>query len=127
MSYSLLTYLHLSTILPAFILGTYLLFSRKGSPIHKLLGKIYMLLMLSTALITLFMSAQLGPALFNHFGYIHLFSFAVLYTVPNAYIAVKNGNIKKHKLSMIGLYVGGLLIAGSFTLGPGRLLNDWLF
>ena len=103
------------------------MFSRKGNPIHKVLGKIYMLLMLSTAVITLFMSAQLGPVFLGHFGYIHLFSLTVLYTVPTAYFAIKHGNIKKHKINMIGLYVGGLLIAGSFTLGPGRLLNTWLF
>jgi uncharacterized membrane protein len=28
---------------------------------------------------------------------------------------------------MVRLYVGALLIAGAFTLTPGRLLNDWLF
>lgn len=28
---------------------------------------------------------------------------------------------------MISLYVGGLLIAGSFTLMPGRLLHGWVF
>ena len=30
-------------------------------------------------------------------------------------------------MSMISTYVGGILIAGSFALMPGRLLNDWLF
>jgi uncharacterized membrane protein len=28
---------------------------------------------------------------------------------------------------MIGLYIGGLLVAGTFALMPGRLLGDLLF
>jgi uncharacterized membrane protein len=28
---------------------------------------------------------------------------------------------------MIGLYIGGILIAGSFAFMPGRLMNQWLF
>lgn len=127
MNYLLLTYFHLATVLPAFVLGTYLLLVRKGSPSHKLLGKIYMLLMLATALIALFMPAEIGPTIFGHFGYIHLFCFLVAYSVPTAFFAARNGNIKKHKRSMIGLYVGAILIAGVFTFMPGRLLHTWLF
>lgn len=126
-SYLPLAYAHLSTILPAFVIGTYMMIRRKGTPLHRLLGKIYMVLMLVTAIITLFMPAVVGPKLLNHFGFIHLFSFLVLYSVPNAYLAAGRHDIKTHKGSMIGLYVGGLLIAGAFTFMPGRLLNTWLF
>ncbi|MEP7704503.1 DUF2306 domain-containing protein [Paraglaciecola sp. 25GB23A] len=127
MNYLQLSYLHLITILPAFLLGTYLLMRRKGSPRHKVLGKIYMLLMLFSAVVTLFMSATIGPVILGHFGFIHLFSLLVLYSVPTAYVAVRNGDINRHKRSMIALYVGGLLIAGSFTFAPGRMLHTWLF
>ena len=127
MTYMQLAYLHLATIIPAFLLGTYLLINHKGTPKHKLLGKLYMLLMLFTAIVTLFMSAEVGPTIFNHLGFIHLFSFLVLYSVPSAYFAAKNNNIKKHRGNMIGLYVGGILIAGAFTLAPGRLIHSWLF
>jgi uncharacterized membrane protein len=61
MQYYYLAYSHLATIVPAFLIGTYLLIRRKGTPNHKLLGKIYMALMLVTATITLFMPAQVGP------------------------------------------------------------------
>lgn len=126
MTYLQLAYAHLATILPAFVIGAYLLLNRKGSSLHKVLGKTYMLLMLVTAGISLLMSAEVGPVLFGHFGFIHLFSFFVLYSVPTAYIAIKKGNIKKHRGHMFGLYVGGLLIAGAFTFTPGRLLHGWL-
>jgi len=101
--------------------------TKKGSGQHKFLGRIYMVLMLFTAVVTLLMSAQVGPKLFDHFGPIHLLSVLVLYSVPSAYFAIKVGNIKKHKRAMIGLYVGGMLVAGGFTLVPGRFLGELVF
>ena len=127
MTYLQLTYLHLASVIPAFVLGTYLLLNRKGTPSHKLLGKIYMLLMLSTAIFTLFLQAEVGPTIFQHFGFIHLFSLLVLYSVPSAYYAAKKGRVKIHRDNMIGVYVGGILIAGAFAFSPGRLLHTWLF
>lgn len=127
MTYLYLAYFHLATILPAFLIGTYLLMRHKGTPMHKLLGQAYMILMLISAIISLFMEASIGSQILGHFGIIHLFSLLVLYLVPTAYIAARNGHIKRHKSNMIGLYLGGLLIAGSFAFMPGRLLNAWLF
>ena len=127
MDYNQLAYLHLATILPAFLIATYLLINRKGSPLHKALGKTYMGLMLFTAMVTLFMPAQVGTAFFSHFGFIHIFSFSVFLTVPMAYFAAHTGKLKLHIGNMIGLYMGGILIAGAFAFSPGRLLHSWLF
>jgi len=127
MTYMQLTYLHLGSLVPAFVIGSYLLLNRKGTPVHKFLGKIYMGLMLFTAFITLFMEALVGPKFLNHFGFLHLLSLFVLYTLPTAYRAIRVGNIKLHKRKMVGLYVGALLVAGAFTLSPGRLIHTWLF
>ena len=125
--YEFLSFVHLSTIGPAFIIATYMMLIKKGTAQHKFLGRIYMVLMLFTAMVTLFMSAQVGPTLFDHFGFIHLLSVLVLYSVPSAYFAIKAGDVKKHKLNMIGLYIGGMLVAGGFTLVPGRFLGDLIF
>ncbi len=127
MTYIQLAYLHLATIAPAFLIGAYLLLITKGTRLHKRLGKIYMSLMLATATVTLFMSAKVGPRFLNHFGFIHLFSVLVLYNVPAAYLAAKNGNLRAHRGNMIVLYVGGILIAGIFAFMQGRLLHEWLF
>ena len=127
MTYMQLTYLHLGSLVPAFVIGSYLLLNRKGTPVHKFLGKIYMGLMLFTAFITLFMEALVGPKFLNHFGFLHLLILFVLYTVLTAYRAIRVGNSKLHKRKMVGLYVGALLVAGVFTLSPGRLIHTWLF
>lgn len=127
MTYTQLAYLHLATVLPAFVLGGVQLLRRKGTAIHRLLGRIYMLLMMATGLITLAMPAEVGPRFLNHFGFIHIFSFLALFSVPAAYIAVRRGYIRVHRSAMISLYVGGILIAGAFAFTPGRMLHAWLF
>lgn len=86
-----------------------------------------MALMLCTAVITLFMQARVGPTLFNHFGFIHLFSVLVLYSVPRALLAIRAHEVQVHRKHMIGVYAGGLVIAGSFALLPGRLIYETLF
>jgi uncharacterized membrane protein len=127
MTYLQLTYLHLATIAPAFLIGTFLLLRRKGTPLHKSLGRVYLVLMMATGFTTLFMPAQVGPKWLSHFGFIHLFSLLSLYSVPAAYVAARKGNIKVHRGHMLGLYVGGILIAGLFAFSPGRMLHQWLW
>lgn len=127
MTYTQLAYLHLATVVPAFAIGAFQLFRRKGTPSHKLLGKVYMLLMLATAFITLAMPAHVGPRILNHFGFIHIFSLLALINVPIAYVSARRGNIRAHRGAMLGLYLGGILIAGAFAFSPGRMLHAWLF
>lgn len=125
--YNVLMFSHLFTVLPCVPLGAYLLIAQKGDTLHRLLGKVYMVLMMVTATITLFMPALVGPQFLNHFGWIHLFSLLTFWTVPTALIAAKNHQIKKHKRKMFLLYFGALTIAGGFTLVPGRYLHGLLF
>lgn len=127
MSYVYLSYIHLITVLLAFALGTFLLLQKKGTLLHRSIGKYFMVLMVVTAIVALLMPAQIGPRFLGHFGFIHLFCFLVLYSIPSSYFAVRKGNIMKHKANLIGVYVGGILIAGTFALMPGRLLYKWLF
>jgi uncharacterized membrane protein len=125
--YNILMYSHLLTVVPCIFLGAYLLIAFKGTARHKLLGKMYMSLMFITALITVFMPAAVGYTLFGHFGWIHLFTLLTLWTVPTAIIAARKGRIKAHKRKMLLLYFGAIIIAGGFTLVPGRYLHDLFF
>lgn len=127
MPYLSLAYLHLATVLPCFLIGAWLLLRRKGTTVHKRLGRAYAVLILFTALVTLPMPAAVGPRLLDHFGFIHLFSLLVLFSVPAALYSIRRGNVAAHRGHMVGVYVGGILIAGTFALMPGRLLHGWLF
>lgn len=127
MDYTHLMYWHLATVVPCFVIGTILLLIQKGTKTHIIYGRVYMALMMITAIITLFMPAHVGPTVLNHFGWIHCFSFLTIYTVPTAYWAIKKGDIKSHKRKMILLYFGAIIIAGGFTFTPGRYLHELLF
>ena len=127
MGYYDLMYIHLATVVPCFLIGTLLLLLKKGTKIHVRFGRIYMVLMMFTATVTLFMPAQVGPTVLNHFGWIHSFSFLTIYTVPTAYWAIRKGNVKAHKRKMILLYFGAIVIAGCFTFTPGRYLYELFF
>ena len=110
MDYLRFAYLHLATVVPAFVLGTIIMFRRKGTPQHKLIGRVYMALMATTAILTLFMKAQVGPTLFGHFGYIHLLSLLTIWTVPAALIAAHRA--QRH---------GGPTLIGHFHSHPTGL------
>ena len=127
MTYLDLAYAHLVTVVPCFVIGAWLLARRKGTTIHKRLGWVYAVLIFVTAVVTVFMPAEVGPRVLDHFGFIHLFSLLVLTCIPLAIRGVRRGDIAAHRNNMIGVYVGGILIAGSFALMPGRLLHGWLF
>ena len=124
---TLIMTLNLLMVATAAMLGTFLKFRGTGTPSHRLLGRIYIALMLTTAVISLFIPAAVGPQFIAHFGAIHLLSFVVFYCVPSAYFAAPAHNIRAHKAAMIGAYFGGILVAGAFTLAPGRFLNKLLF
>ena len=120
--------IHLCIILPCILFGTYLIFAKKGTQSHNFIGKLYMILMGLTGILTLFIPAQVGQNIFNHFGVLHLLSLLTLYTVPSAWFAIKRGDVKSHKYSMISLYIGGIIIAGGYAiLAPGRYLHTLFF
>ena len=125
--YLALAYLHFATIVPCFLIGAWLLLRRKGTPIHKRLGKVYVVLITFSSVVAAAMPALVGPTLWGHFGFIHLFCVVVFVSIPLAMWSIKRGDVKTHAGTMRGLYLGGILIAGAFAFSPGRLLNAWLF
>ena len=127
MNFNYLMFAHLITVLPCVLIGALLLLIKKGTKLHKNMGKLYMILMLITAFITLFMKAQVGPKFLNHFGWIHLFSVLTFYSIPTAFFAARKGDIKTHKRKMILHYFGAIVIAGAFTFYSGRYLHSLFF
>jgi uncharacterized membrane protein len=125
--YHQLAYLHLATVLPAFVLGTIQLARPKGTRPHALMGRVYTVLLVVTAAVSLFMPARVGPQFFGHFGFIHILSVLTLVAAPAAVIAARHGWMRTHRSAMIAQYVGAILIAGGFAFMPGRMLHGWLF
>jgi uncharacterized membrane protein len=112
---------HMTAALCAMVLGAVQLVRTKGTPGHRVLGWTWVILMATVAVTSLWIPA------FLHFTWIHLFTLLVLVSLPLALIKIRRGDIAGHARTMRSLYVGGLVIAGVFTLVPGRLLGNLLW
>jgi len=80
-----------------------------------------------TALVALFIQAQVGPQWLGHFGWIHLFCLLTLYSVPTALLAIRRGDVRRHRFKLWALYLGAIGIAGGFAFWPGRFLHELFF
>lgn len=117
--------IHATAAIAAFFLGGLVLWRRKGTPLHKALGRVWVVLMLVTATSSLFINEirLIGP-----FSPIHLFAVLTYAGIGQALWAIRvERNVKKHRAAMQGVYVGALLLAGAFTFLPGRRIHDVLF
>jgi uncharacterized membrane protein len=111
--------IHLGTVLPAVPIGAYLLLRPKGGRRHRVLGRIWAVLMMTTAISSFWLQSDGG------LSFIHLFSVMTLVSVPLAVLWIRRRDVERHRRTMINIYIG-LIIAGLFAFTPGRLLNVWL-
>jgi uncharacterized membrane protein len=115
--------LHVAGATLALLVGTMLLAGRKGSGLHKLLGWSWVIAMAVVAASSFFIQVlQHG-----HLTLLHLLSGWVLMALPFAIIAVRRGNVRAHRRTMTGMFIGGLLVAGLFSFAPGRLMFQIFF
>ena len=116
-------WLHLATIMVALVLTPYMLLRPRGTPIHRLLGKVWVIAMVATAAISLFVRYS-NP---GHFSFIHILSVFVLVMAPRVWLTARAHNVAGHRSAVRGLVTGALIVAGYFTLLDTRLLGHWLF
>lgn len=111
---------HVATAGGALIVGAATLVMRKGTPAHKLSGRIWVALMAATALVSFGIRSN------GTFSWIHLLSVWTLAALAASIYAIIRGNVKAHRKGMMSAYAG-LAIAGVFTLLPGRRLGHLLW
>lgn len=120
---------HMSAALAATALGPFAIWARRGRLqrplLHRRLGITWVLLMLITALTALFIRDFRLPNLAG-FTWIHLFIPITLGALWVAFRRLRLGDIRGHRTSMQSLYLGACLVAGGFTLLPGRYLGNLL-
>lgn len=116
--------LHAFAALGAFGLGVLQLAAPKGTLPHRAVGWAWVILMLVLVVSSFFIHTI---RLWGAFSPIHLLSLLTLVMLPLAVWAVHRHNVPLHRGAMLGLFVGALVIAGVFTLWPGRIMSKVVF
>lgn len=116
MSFTPVILIHLSAALLAVVVGGVMMALKKGTRLHRMSGRAWVLLMLVTALLSFWIKTSGG------FSWIHLLSIYTLFSIGMALVAIHRHDIANHRRWMRGTYIG-LMVAGVFTLLPQRRLG----
>src|SRR5262249_2370929 len=118
------TQLHAFAALAASGLGAVQLAAPKGTLPHRAIGWIWVALMVTVAA-TSFWTYDLrvwGP-----WSPIHLRSISRLATLPLAVVHARRHRVERHRNAIIAIFTGALVVAGLFTLLPGRIMHAVVF
>src|ERR1700710_1136310 len=112
--------LHTFAAVAAFVLGVVQLAAPKGTLPHRTLGWIWVALMASVAVSSFWIHRirLVGP-----WSPIHLLSIFTLVMLPLAVWRPRTHRVVDHRRIVIALFSGALVIAGLFTLLPGRIMH----
>lgn len=121
---SLAVQLHAFAAMAAFALGLVQLASTKGTTQHRGLGFLWIGLMLMVAASSFWIH---DIRLWGPWSPIHLLSIYTLAMLPLALYYAHTHQVRRHRNAMLGLFCGALVIAGLFTLVPGRIMHKAVF
>ncbi|HEX8884119.1 MAG TPA: DUF2306 domain-containing protein, partial [Noviherbaspirillum sp.] len=98
MSFTPVILIHLATALAAIAVGAAMFLFRKGTPLHRISGRVWLLLMAITAL------ASFGIRHNGSFSWIHLLSLMTLYSLFQAVRSIRGRDIASHRRFVTGAY-----------------------
>jgi uncharacterized membrane protein len=101
----------------AVLLGAWLLWARKGHRAHRVGGWLWVICMATVAGISFAIQRPEG------YSWIHGLSVFTLVSLMTGVLAARTHRVKAHRINMIALYFGALVVTGLFTLLPGRLIG----
>jgi uncharacterized membrane protein len=110
--------LHLAAAVSALAVAILMLSRPKGTRMHRVVGWVWVVLMMTTALSSFFIRELNGGSL----SAIHILSGWTALAAPLAVWAARTRRIKLHARFMTGIVIGGLFIAGALSFMPGRLM-----
>jgi len=116
--------IHASAAMSAFVLGIVQFTAPKGTIPHRAVGWLWVAIM-AVVSVTAFFIHEIR--LWGPFSPIHLLAIYTLIALPLAVRHARRHAVQHHSRAMIGIFTGGLIIAGLFTFLPGRLMNAVAF
>ena len=116
--------LHAFAAMTAFALGVVQFAAPKGTLPHRTVGWIWVVLMATVAVSSFWIHEikLIGP-----WSPIHLLSIYTLVVLPLAVWRAHTHRVADHRRSMTFIFCGALVVAGLFTLLPGRIMHAVVF
>ncbi len=115
--------IHVVSAVLALGIGLFLLSAPKGFRLHKTLGWAWVVSLTVTAASSFFITGLMGA----HYSPIHALSAWTMLGLPFGVAAIRRRDINKHRHTMTGMFIGGMVIAGLFSFLPGRLMWEIFF
>jgi uncharacterized membrane protein len=116
--------LHAFAAMTAFVLGLVQFSAPKGTIPHRTIGWIWVVLMLTVS-ISAFWIHQIR--LWGPWSPIHLLAIFTLIMLPIAVLNAHRHRVPQHRMAMTLIFLGALVVAGLFTLVPGRIMHAVVF
>ena len=118
--------LHAFVAMAAFALGVVQLAAPKGTLPHRALGWVWVGLLLTISLSSFFIHGN-SYRLWRTWSPIHILSVFTPLMLLAGVMAARRHNVRAHRITMISIFAGALVIAGIFTLVPGRIMHEVVF
>jgi uncharacterized membrane protein len=115
---------HAFAAMSAFALGIVQLAAPKGTLPHRTLGWIWVALMLVISASSFLIH---GIRMWGPWSPIHILSVFTPIMLAVAVVAARSHRVRTHKITMMSVFAGALVLAGLFTLVPGRIMHTALF
>ena len=116
--------IHAFVAMAAFVFGVVQLAAPKGTIPHRTVGWTWVVLMVLIAVSSFWIH---GFRIIGPFSPIHLLSIFTLVMLPLAVLHARRHRVERHRKAMTSIFVGAMVIAGLFTLLPGRIMHDVVF
>ena len=112
--------LHLIAIVPAVLLGPFVLFRERGDRLHKIFGRIWATLMLAGCLLSF------GVTYNGSYTWLHGLAIFTIYQIIRGLRAIRLKDLRVHKRAMIGSYLGSVAAFLAASVLPNRMINSWI-
>ena len=116
--------IHAAAAAAAFLLGLTQFALPKGTTRHRIAGWTWVALMVVVSATAFFIHEL---RVWGPWSPIHLLAIFTLAMLPFAVLHARRHRVPNHKRAMVSIFLGALVVAGLFTLMPGRIMHAVFF
>jgi uncharacterized membrane protein len=105
-------------------MGVVQLAAPKGTLPHRTIGWIWVALLLAISVSSFFIH---GIRMWGEWSPIHILSVFTPLLLLLGMLAARRHRVRAHRITMVSIFAGALVLAGIFTLVPGRIMHAVVF